>query len=447
MDTETEVLENILPEEREIKKSREMFEKVRKVIKEEFGLEAELMGSLAKNTFLKGDKDLDIFVFFPKETGREELEEKGLDIGKTVFKKLGGEFEVEYAEHPYTKGEIDGYEVEVIPAYKIKNPENMRSSVDRTPMHTEWVNKNLSEKEKEQVVLLKKFLKGTGLYGSSLKVKGFAGYLCEILIAKYGSFKNLLQACQKWKKKQFIDIEEHHKKLPKKLEKRFKEDSLIVIDPTDPERNVASVLSLENYSKFVYEAWKYLKDPSKKFFFPEKPSARKKEVKKEIKSRGQMYSIIFDKPDLTDDILYPQLRKLLGRIEDVVKKNEFRLFESGFYVSESEIKILLDLQETKLPDKQKHYGPKVFHNTKNIRDFTTKYPNTWVEEDTLTTIVERDHKKASELLKTFLDGDLASKGVPKNLVEKVEEREIMKVKVSGDQEWLNFLHSFLHIEK
>ncbi|MDY6778276.1 MAG: nucleotidyltransferase domain-containing protein, partial [Candidatus Nanohaloarchaea archaeon] len=167
-------------------------------INDSFGREARLMGSLAKRTFLSGDKDLDIFVFFDTDTPEQELEQEGLRIGRQVFEHFSGTYQEEYAEHPYIKGEINGFEVEIVPAYDIDEPGAMKSSVDRTPLHTDWVNKNLTEDEKQQVVLLKAFLKGRDLYGSSLRVQGFSGYLCEILIQQYGSFRGLLEHAVEW---------------------------------------------------------------------------------------------------------------------------------------------------------------------------------------------------------------------------------------------------------
>ena len=447
MDLKQKVLDRILPEERERQESQQMFEKIREFIAEEYGLEAGLMGSLAKDTFLSGDKDLDIFVFFPESTGREELEEKGLEIGKKVFEHFEGNYEVEYAEHPYTKGEIDEFEVEIIPAYRVEGPEDLKSSVDRTPMHTEWVNENLSEEEKKEVTILKAFLKGTGLYGSSLRVKGFAGYLCEILIGEYGDFLTLLENAQDWKEEEIIDVEDHHEELPERLEKKFKEDSLVVIDPTDPDRNVASVLSRENYSKFVFKSWKFLQDYTIDYFFPEETEPDPVRIKEEIRSRGDMYEIVFETPQLTDDILYPQVRRLMRRVRAVLVKNEFQLFDSGHFIGDEKTRLVFDLQLSELPEKRKHYGPKVFHNSDNIENFMSKYPNTWVDGTRVTTIVDREYMEAEQLLEEFFSGEMQKKGVPSNLVEPLKDRKIREVRVSGPENWQSYLQEFLHVRR
>ncbi|MCK5373619.1 MAG: nucleotidyltransferase domain-containing protein, partial [Candidatus Aenigmarchaeota archaeon] len=95
-------LKKIRPDTKEIVENQMMFDDIKAFIKEKYSLDARLMGSVAKNTFIAGDKDLDIFVFFPIKTKKEDLEEKGLNIGKNVFKRFGGNYVVSYAEHPYT---------------------------------------------------------------------------------------------------------------------------------------------------------------------------------------------------------------------------------------------------------------------------------------------------------------------------------------------------------
>ncbi|MFB6294491.1 MAG: CCA tRNA nucleotidyltransferase, partial [Candidatus Nanohaloarchaea archaeon] len=261
-DVRREVLEEVAPSTEEAEQSKELFSRIQAFIDDEFDREAELMGSTAKGTFMAGDKDLDIFVFFPEDMPEDELEEHGLEIGEAVFDAFDGDHQVEYAEHPYTKGHIDDYEVEIVPAYRVDTGEDIKSSVDRTPFHRDWVNDHLSEEEKQGVVLLKAFLRGQDLYGSTLKVQGFSGYLCELLIAEYGSVEALLDAAVDWEQEEVIDPGEHHgDTLPARLRDKFEDENLVVIDPVDPERNVAAVLSRENYARFVYAAWRFLQEP------------------------------------------------------------------------------------------------------------------------------------------------------------------------------------------
>jgi tRNA adenylyltransferase (EC 2.7.7.25) len=51
---------------------------------------------------------------------------------------------------------------------------------------------NLHREQKDEVRLLKKFMKGIGVYGAEIKVKGFSGYVAELLVYFYDSFRNVL---------------------------------------------------------------------------------------------------------------------------------------------------------------------------------------------------------------------------------------------------------------
>ncbi|MBN2518456.1 MAG: nucleotidyltransferase domain-containing protein, partial [Candidatus Altiarchaeota archaeon] len=84
---------------------RHSFKVLQSIIKKR-GLKVKplLVGSIAKDTDLRFDKDIDIFLLFEKGVPREVLETEGLAIGKEFFSVLRGRWEVNYAEHPYTKG-------------------------------------------------------------------------------------------------------------------------------------------------------------------------------------------------------------------------------------------------------------------------------------------------------------------------------------------------------
>jgi len=442
------VLIDIEPPQKEIDQAWAMFRLIQKSIKENFKLECDLMGSVAKGTFLSGNKDLDIFVLFPKTYKRKELEDVGLSIGKNIFKRFKGTFEIDYAEHPYTKGIINGFRIEIVPCYKLKRNEKIISAVDRTPFHTEWINSHLTNKQKKEVLFLKAFLKGTGVYGSSLKIEGFSGYLCELLIAKFGLFENLIESAKNWGYKEFIDPQNHHKgNLPDKLSKKFKEDALLVIDPADSERNVASVLNEENYAKFIFSALNFSEKPEISFFVPNKQKYTLKKLKKEIEKRGTLLILEFDKPKIIEDILYPQLRKALKRIVNELEDDEFELFDYSFFVGEYKIKFLLDFKLDVLPKAIKKEGPRVYHNEDHIKQFSSKYPNIWIENNRVITIVSRRFSNATDLLKTFLKGsqkELENKGIPDHIAKSMKNIKLKNVEFEGEN-WLNFLAEFLKV--
>src|SRR5581483_3291449 len=136
-----------------------------------------LVGSVAKDTYLRSNVDLDAFVLFPMDVPRESLETWGLDLGRATL----DDPEEKYAEHPYTHGLFEGVKADVVPAYEIADVSQRMTAVDRTPFHTRFVLRRMSREQRDQVRLLKAFMKGVGVYGAEAKTHGFSGYLCELL--------------------------------------------------------------------------------------------------------------------------------------------------------------------------------------------------------------------------------------------------------------------------
>lgn len=433
------------PDTEELEELREQYEKISEHITEEFGVETFFAGSAGRKTCMKGDRDIDLFLMFPEKLERQELENRGLKIGEKTFRHFDGDYEVDYAEHPYTKGEIDGHEVEIVPCYDTA-PGEIKSAVDRSPHHAEWVKENLDQEQIEDVVLLKSFLKAQGIYGSSLMTRGFSGYLCEILIEEYGSFRDLLEEAENWREKTVIDPEEHHEELSGELEEKFSEDSLVVIDPVDEERNVASVLTSENYSKFIHACWKFNQGPGVNFFQREEVEVEKFEVQQEIENRADFIVLEFEAINEPDDIVYPQMRKTLGRLEKRLEKHGFRIFESGFHAGEEEIRMFFELNSS-LPGVEYRKGPKVFHGTDHLEEFSSKYENTFIRDERVFSKVDREFTHAKEFLKSFLDGDsdeLREKGIPGNVSRKVANFRMMDPMID-DEEWLKFLAEKLKV--
>ncbi|PSG99607.1 MAG: CCA tRNA nucleotidyltransferase [Nanohaloarchaea archaeon SW_4_43_9] len=437
------IIEGTYPREQELEELRQKYREISDFIEREFGMSTHFAGSASRGTCMKNDGDLDIFILFQEETDDLELENRGLEIGKETFQQFGGDFEVDYAEHPYTKGEIDGYEVEIVPCYGT-NPENIKSSVDRTPHHSKWVKENLTEEERKDTVILKNFLDSMDLYGSSLKTQGFSGYLCEILVNHYGGFHELVKSVADWEDEKLIDPEnQHNGELSERLEKKFSDEPLKVIDPVDEERNVASVLSLENYSRFIYLCWRFRQNPGMGFFKDEERNYSEFRIKQELKRRSDFLLLEFGSIEEVDDIIYPQMRKTMRRLNNELEKKEFRIYESGFYVDQK-TKIFFEL-DRELPEMREMKGPKVFHSEEHLSEFTSKYENVFIKKDRMFAKTERKFTDAKRFLEAFLSDDLEGKGIPGNVAEKLENYSF-KDPLESDSEWLNYLGEKLHLQ-
>jgi tRNA nucleotidyltransferase (CCA-adding enzyme) len=364
MDIEMEVLSRIVPSEDENTQINKVAEDVKRLVIEtavSLGADVEplLVGSVAKGTHLT-NPDIDIFILFSASTERKQLEDYGLKIGRAVLENP----EERYAEHPYIWGTFEGFVVEIVPCYKIKDPSQKMSAVDRTPFHTSYVMEHQKEEQKDQIRLFKQFLKGTGIYGAEAEIEGFSGYLCELMILHYGDFMKALTQGRDLKKGAVIRFDDRdHGKF---------NDPLVVIDPVDPTRNVASALSDENFAVFVHACREYLTNPGIEFFFPNQPKPESLDnLKQRMDVRGTTFlGIRFTAPETLSDILHSQLRKAVTAIEKECTRYGFEILDSHYFVNKNAL-LLFEYEVFILPSTKSHRGPPVWHP--NSADFRAKW--------------------------------------------------------------------------
>jgi tRNA nucleotidyltransferase (CCA-adding enzyme) len=104
---------------------------------------------------------------------------------------------------------MSGLEADIVPSTEVGDPSKSgeKLSVERTPLHTRYVKSRLSECMKDDVRLLKSFFKSIGVYGAESHVGGFSGYVCELLVIRYGSFRKVLEAISRWGPGVYVDVE------------------------------------------------------------------------------------------------------------------------------------------------------------------------------------------------------------------------------------------------
>ncbi|BCS90890.1 MAG: CCA-adding enzyme [Candidatus Micrarchaeota archaeon] len=286
-----------------------------------------LAGSFARGTNIKGSHDIDIFIRFPKVYTKDKLEEEV----ENAVRSIRNEDEIitkKYAEHPYIRLFSSRYSIyaDIVPAYRIESTSERGSAVDRTPFHNEFVNSRLSKEQKDDVRVLKYILKMNYLYGAEVRVKGFSGYLCELLIYHYEDIYKLIDSFEKIKLPKILDIAnrreiEEYESFIKRFNSRF-----IVIDPTDRNRNVAANLSESNLYKFSLLSAMLLREPSEKSLY-----LYSNEIKVKAESLCDLlddlglssYVMSFDLNDIAEDILYEQIDRLARFIKDKLIREHF----------------------------------------------------------------------------------------------------------------------------
>lgn len=369
-----EVLNRIKPSEEERGRVRSIVEKVVERAKrkaEEVGVEAEVEveGSIAKDTWLSGDKDIDIFIILPKDLGLGGLRTVGLEIAKGA----AGERWIEsYAEHPYVEARVEGYRVDIVPCLKVDRPDARISAVDRTPFHTRYVLSKIDEGKRDEVRLLKKFMKGIDVYGAEMRVGGFSGYLVELLVIEYGSFLNVVEEASRWGERRLIDIEKYYD--AEDAMAIFKEP-LVVVDPVDKRRNVAAALTSEKYFEFIAASRAFLKKPAMSFFFPQESAIGKfDDAMALVRDRGTHLLVLYAScPRLPAEVLWGQLTKSLSGVGKLLEGEGFSvLYAKPWSDEENYVALAFELDKDKLAKTYLRKGPPV-HMAEDESSFLSKY--------------------------------------------------------------------------
>jgi len=327
------IIKEIKPDKAEVERltalSNEVMSRLRNLVPK--SVEIITAGSIAHGTHLKGSSDIDIFMLFPKEMEERKMEMRALEIAKRVVSKQKHErYVIKYAEHPYVKLFMDDEDVtvDIVPAFKIRDASEMGSAVDRTQLHTEFVLSHLSEKQKDEVRVLKFMLGQHGIYGAEAATQGFSGYLCELLIYYYGSFAKLLEAFARLSPPVAIFPANRSEAIGKEkaeLVKNFN-SNFIVIDPTDSTRNVAANVSMEALARLSIISRRLIQNPEKKVFYgPRYSAVNERDKILEFRSRlgTDMYIVALKTDDIADDILWQQLKKFKSRLETALAEQRF----------------------------------------------------------------------------------------------------------------------------
>jgi len=462
------VLKKIVPKPSERKRLEDLAEKILKIASKEaekYGAEPIIAGSLTRDTWLPGKMEFDLFIMFPKSTSKTDLEKHGLKIGKSIVRKMKGKHRIDYAEHPYVCGVVKNMHIDIVPCYKLNATSELKSSVDRTPFHVRYIEKNLPKRMANDVRLLKQLCGAYKIYGADTKTEGFSGYVCELIIVRYRSFLKAMSAISKWHSGEVIDIEKFYaEKAHTWLKRKFKAQPFILIDPTDANRNTAAAVSQENFHKLIKIASVFQKSPSEQMFFPKKKKPMTiTHMNRALKERDTEIIVVkFRPPKVVPDILWPQLRRFGNRTEAILRENEFVVLRKGVYTNEKDIAcVLLEMKNCRLPAVQKRIGPNV-SDKNGSKNFIRKYKKSaitgpFVERGFWVVETKRKFRTAQKKLKdSFGDSlkTLKAKGIPSHIAKQIakkytlisDQKRIIQI-VKKDKEFGIFLREYFEKER
>lgn len=327
--------------------------------------EATIQGSLAKGTWLAGSADADVFLLMPPETPQEGLVDAVERVGARILEAP----RKKYAQHPYLIGRAEGLDVDLVPAYRVTDPEQKMSAVDRTPFHTAWVLDHIGQLA-DDVRLAKRWCKGVGIYGADTLTGGFSGYLVEVLTIHAGGFEPLLRsfAAGDWPRTALGADAVVDDVSP-----------WVVVDPVDASRNCAAAVTPSILARAQEGAQAFLSQPDERFFFPATATAAPLEtLQQSMTAQGVVWlGLRMDSDAERMDIVGPQFQRAARVLSESMER-------AGFPVRRSQVDFLEQVclqwivDDVCLPPTKRHRGPRADQHP-NAERFRSKWQSQGLE--------------------------------------------------------------------
>ncbi|MDP2924913.1 MAG: hypothetical protein Q8N99_00925 [Nanoarchaeota archaeon] len=366
-------------------------------------------GSLAKNTLVKTDDniyDVDIFVRF-----NEKYHQKNDAPSHSKVCDLNGARFLAARESPHSKecdfqdsrhetmseilcdivsnhafkihGSRDYYQLkkdniilEIIPVLKINKPEKAKNVTDLSYFHVNYVLEKIKKRPRlaDEIILAKAFIHSQNAYGAESYIHGFSGYSVELLILHYESFLKFIKAIAESKEDKIIIDDKKFFKNKNEVKRELNEAKLfspiILIDPTNKERNALSGLSKEIFDKFKLSCQEFLKKPKSSFF-------KKKNVSDKFKNYSNLRVVSIKTNKQIGDISGSKSKKFYDFFILNLKK-DFIIKKSGFNYDENEnlakFYLVLDKKEDDLIK-----GPPI-ERIDNLTAFRKAHPDSYIKD-------------------------------------------------------------------
>ena len=442
-----EVLQEVIPTQHEIQVIDNIVEELKQHLKVraiELGIKytsMEPQGSTGiKQTQLRDDFDVDFFIGLDitqfEEKFKELSKSKLKQESKQYFLHLCNEWIIRslkntkfqepslfYAEHPYVRAIYvsDGNEVHVdIVMYLDLDLEYIKergpiTSVDRSPWHGLFIRDNLTVNQKNDVRLLKQFFKACHCYGdkSALGRMGFIGYSAELLIYYYKSLESLFLDFNNLPNN-YLDFYKRSKNQLRKI-MHMREDPLIIIDPIDKNRNVASAISLRAYKYCNHIISQFIQNPKVEYFQISPLKELNIDESHPLHAKAFIIELVNNNADVHYTINRDKLYSLAESIKSLGEKevsHEKRfgsiVFELYFEDSTQEYNLAFYCEQPLISKTFLRKGPPI-KDKRHVERFKEKNPDFVKKAKHLWVETTRDY---TEFLK-FLD-DLVNEKLPDN---------------------------------
>ena len=357
-----------------------------------------LGGSGAKDTWLSGNHDIDIFVQYDFKKYKDQSSELS-DLLKQSLKKAFPKikFNTIHGSRDYFQFIYETYHFEVVPIIKFTKSKQALNITDISPLHALWVNKH-TKKLKDDIGLAKQFCRANDLYGAESYISGFSGYVLEILVANFGSFNKFLKAIIHMRLNEVIDFEKyyHKKDVFFELNKSKLNSAIIVIDPVDKSRNAAAALSQEKFMLLKKVARKYLDNPTEEFY-------EKKEIsfaKLNKKTKRNLVFITIEASSGKEDVIGMRLLKAFNFLKKELAPFEVKKFGWDWDQQKKAVFYFI-LKQLRLPDVEDRQGPPLKMENA-VKAFKKKNKDTFEKHGRIFSIDKVEFPELEKFVKNLL---------------------------------------------
>ena len=247
-----------------------------------------------------------------------------------------------------------------------------------------------------------------------------------------------MQAFARYNKRVVIDIENYYADRENELSLLFPEP-LVIVDPVDKGRNVASAVQPQKLYSFVGAARAFLKKPDAAFFYPPKPQALPvASLKSQLESRGSsIVFLVIDQVSAVPDVLWGQLYRTKRSLHRLLELNDYKILKDTVWSNEKTLSIFIfELERQVLPNIKKHLGPPLEREAEG-ENFLAKYAGNeqvisgpYIEDGRWIVEVPRKTTDAVALLKEKLADGGKNAGVAELIAKSIRKNH--KILVNGE---------------
>ena len=325
-------------------------------------------GSFVRKTYLSEDDSFDLLLILQK-SDKSKVHQILDALEKRLRKDRINNNPIEVTKHtgkmPYLRVNVEGELINLFVGFEVSPGEEAESIFDLIPMHSQYIITHMKEENRREILLLKKFLKTIGVYRTEIGAIGFNGYLCELLIIFYETFRKAIEAICRWRPRTIIDIKRNVERMEDvdllTSEMLLKYYPLYVPDPLNPKDNVAADVSIDQYTSLVAAANTYLMKPDIAFFedlLIEVPDYD--ELVRKITNSGREVLILALKRNFEEqEICWQKALSIKKAFQVELFNNNYILERAKTFVSEEYYGLFISLMDIKPQISIRKEGPEI----------------------------------------------------------------------------------------